>query len=1055
MQLRELEIDRFGVWQDVTFPFNHRGITVLYGPNEAGKSTLMRFIRGVLYGYQPHDERSAGPNSEPVECSGTLRLHHHGQDYRIRRTSYPGTRGRLEINGRFVKDDDPLLQSIINYTPEATFQNIFAIGLNELQQLSSLHGDDVARHIYGLSLGPEGEQIFRAHAGLADEERRILGDKPRDGDLFKYVAQLTALDRELARHGPATEKYTRLQATQRELDNEIADLQERQSELTFNLRGRTLLSKIWGPWAKEREIQAQIKTLPQGDLDREILNQFDQLELQLSEIDDRRKTLISEAKQHQADAEAIVTRPELEEHSCTIQNLFERSRIMQGLERSLENAPGGAATDRAIQELLNRLDGRWDLRRLEQTEINAQTWLRLTQEANSYRSAVRARARIVRRIKQVNAVLRRLKAEWKAHTRDLGDQSIADARKALQRRLHEMEELRSLRAKREHLRKTLDFFNRDLGPKMVIRDLPPFFWLILSFFLFAGLILLIGGIYAAMRGYIGVVVGGPAAMIIGGSFAFLGLAAICTFWTMKEYFETVDFEPPDSAAEREALELELHRVEQAIERIIRREHQAPAGPPPKPGEEAPPPPTEEEQIKQIRQQLFELDQHEPIGLKIDALRRRLATMRLALQERQKNLGRTRRDWTELLRRIGITETLKISQAFEECRILGEAHEQLQIRNSLSEKENYQRQELEAYHRQIRDLALKIEDRNFKLGDPYEALATWDRELKLQGERRRERMRLRQLAKEKRQQSAELAGQIEKFRRERGTLLKRLGVAERGEIIAKLAAIDERNTLEFQLKEIRQQIQKLVEEDSDLAIVEEDLISYDAEKNAEAIDQIRREQERIAQSIKEAQARLNDVRKQIREIEEDRTLTSLRFDREQIFHGLMQATENWAATRLADKVVDRLRHRIEQDRQPQMLQAASHYLQRFTLGKYTRIWTRLGEKALLVDDDQGQSLRVEHLSSGTREQVFLSIRLAMIRDFARKGTELPIVLDDVTVNFDQTRTEAAAQTLMEVAQQGQQILVLTCHLHFAQIFQQKGHEPIWLPALRAESQLQRQ
>ncbi|HWL09225.1 MAG TPA: hypothetical protein VNQ76_12535, partial [Planctomicrobium sp.] len=131
---------------------------------------------------------------------------------------------------------------------------------------------------------------------------------------------------------------------------------------------------------------------------------------------------------------------------------------------------------------------------------------------------------------------------------------------------------------------------------------------------------------------------------------------------------------------------------------------------------------------------------------------------------------------------------------------------------------------------------------------------------------------------------------------------------------------------------------------------------------------------------------------------------------------------------------------------------SAYLHQFTCGKYHRIWTRLGEKTLLVDDDKQHAFRVEQLSSGTKEQVFLSIRLAMIRDFARNGTELPMVLDDVTVNFDQTRLEAAAKTLLDVSSQGQQILLLTCHLHFAQLFQQQGHEPIWLPALR-ESQWQ--
>ena len=48
-----------------------------------------------------------------------------------------------------------------------------------------------------------------------------------------------------------------------------------------------------------------------------------------------------------------------------------------------------------------------------------------------------------------------------------------------------------------------------------------------------------------------------------------------------------------------------------------------------------------------------------------------------------------------------------------------------------------------------------------------------------------------------------------------------------------------------------------------------------------------------------------------------------------------------------------------------------------------------------------------LSGGTREQLFLAVRMAAVRQLAQQGIELPMVFDDVLVNFDQLRTEAAA------------------------------------------------
>ena len=137
-------------------------------------------------------------------------------------------------------------------------------------------------------------------------------------------------------------------------------------------------------------------------------------------------------------------------------------------------------------------------------------------------------------------------------------------------------------------------------------------------------------------------------------------------------------------------------------------------------------------------------------------------------------------------------------------------------------------------------------------------------------------------------------------------------------------------------------------------------------------------------------------------------------------------------------------RIEKTRQPRALKRASEYLQDLTLDRYQNIWSPLEGRTLVVDDDQHQSLRVEQLSSGTREQVFLAIRMAMIDGMTEQGRELPLILDDVTVNFDQIRSEAAVKTLLQAAEEGQQVLLFTCHLHLMQLFQANGVEAVCLP-----------
>ena len=129
----------------------------------------------------------------------------------------------------------------------------------------------------------------------------------------------------------------------------------------------------------------------------------------------------------------------------------------------------------------------------------------------------------------------------------------------------------------------------------------------------------------------------------------------------------------------------------------------------------------------------------------------------------------------------------------------------------------------------------------------------------------------------------------------------------------------------------------------------------------------------------------------------------------------------------------IRTTYEQQRQPETLQEASGYLDRLTQGRYCRVWTPLGEHALRVDDAEGHSLPVEVLSRGTREQLFLSLRLALASSYARRGAPLPLVLDDVLVNFDAERAKAAAAVLRDFAAAGHQLLVFTCHEHILKLF----------------------
>ena len=53
MKITGLHVDGFGVWSELEVDRLNEGVNVLYGPNEAGKTTLLEFVRSVLYGFSP------------------------------------------------------------------------------------------------------------------------------------------------------------------------------------------------------------------------------------------------------------------------------------------------------------------------------------------------------------------------------------------------------------------------------------------------------------------------------------------------------------------------------------------------------------------------------------------------------------------------------------------------------------------------------------------------------------------------------------------------------------------------------------------------------------------------------------------------------------------------------------------------------------------------------------------------------------------------------------------------------------------------------------------
>nr|MBP7165983.1 hypothetical protein [Bacillota bacterium] len=77
-----------------------------------------------------------------------------------------------------------------------------------------------------------------------------------------------------------------------------------------------------------------------------------------------------------------------------------------------------------------------------------------------------------------------------------------------------------------------------------------------------------------------------------------------------------------------------------------------------------------------------------------------------------------------------------------------------------------------------------------------------------------------------------------------------------------------------------------------------------------------------------------------------------------------------------------------------------------------------------------------LSCGTEQQLYLAVRCGLVREYCSHAEPMPVMVDDVLVNFDPVRQAAAARVLAELSDVCQ-VLVFTCHPQTAEHFRQTG------------------
>ena len=219
-------------------------------------------------------------------------------------------------------------------------------------------------------------------------------------------------------------------------------------------------------------------------------------------------------------------------------------------------------------------------------------------------------------------------------------------------------------------------------------------------------------------------------------------------------------------------------------------------------------------------------------------------------------------------------------------------------------------------------------------------------------------------------------------------------------------------------------------------------------------------DKLAQAVSEtdeasARGRLADIEHELEELEDalrgvdqdiggrqrgldehfgDSSAADAAADAEQQLARIEELAERYARARLAARVLKRELERYREQNQGPIISRAGELFPLLTVGRYRGLRVEFGSddsavlRCVRADDTL---VDIEALSDGTRDQLYLALRVASLERFSEHNEPLPVVLDDTLVHFDDERARAALEVLAVLARRTQ-VLFFTHHQRLVEL-----------------------
>ncbi|MGI8658433.1 MAG: AAA family ATPase [Candidatus Limnocylindria bacterium] len=983
MRIERIELDGFGRFHDASWALEP-GLTVVHGANEAGKTTFLNALRALLFGFDATREgRTWYPAFAGGRRGGRLVLATGaGERWVIERHGERGGGGALTVrapNGN--QGGQETLDRLLHGADKDLFGNVFAFGLGELQDLHSLSTNGVRGRIYGAGAGLGGASAVDVERSLRAGLRETFvptGSKP---PLNALLTRIESLRTEITSLAGEPEEYEAAHRECSALEARIA---------AHRAAARSLRERI----ARLANLRAAAPVLAElAEIDRELGTgdaTLDEVSHEVAATLDRRVGELDAARTAQSNVEEELTAARRERDAIRVDaELLEAAVEISSLRDAIAAAAGSGARRADLEagfarnvaivnDQLARV-GAWDEARLLALDDSIPA-VQATRDADERLAASRADAAAA-------------DGHWQA------------ARNELESREHEVV--------RHEADPDLD------ARRLAVRDL------LLSRSATSGStaagpghdergVVVVAAALGVVIGLVGLALGqGPIGAALG---VAIGVAAFVVGTGLRRRGSSGDTSRDASRSELlaragladDASDADLAALAEALAAAHARADLA------------------RDQSASLERRRADLE--------------RFVRTREAAEDRRR---REEASWAAWLRERRMPDELAPAAAREMLAAAGVA------RGAAAERDRLHAR-LVALDDEDAALSSRADDLLARLGAPVlgeaPSRAASVATLAQRAERARDddrRATALDVAIDRLAERHRTAAEI--VARREADLHELLGVhhaASPDALRSRVADADARSALRTRARELRSALGGIAGGPEAVADLTAEANATDAAAIVAELSDSEAELERMETEQAEAHAGIGVLSARIQQLEAAEEIGALRQELAIAEGSAAAMARDWAVRAVTLRLLEETRQRYERERQPDVVRAAEAHFARITGDRYTRIVAPPGDVSVRVETPGGEARVTDELSRGTAEQLYLALRFGLIEEFARHAEPLPVVMDDILVNFDPERAGRASAAIRELATR-HQVLYFTCHAWTADALDPEGHRTLAL------------